>query len=36
VTRDNGELDTTRALAKTFLTKYPQSLLKTRVEQLAQ
>jgi hypothetical protein len=36
VTREKGDIDKTRALAKTFLTKYPQSLLKARVEQLAQ
>jgi hypothetical protein len=36
VAREKGDVDKTRALAKTFLTKYPQSLLKTRVEQLAQ
>jgi hypothetical protein len=36
VTREKGDVDKTRALAKTFLAKYPQSLLKARVEQLAQ
>lgn len=36
VTREKGDIDKTRALAKTFLTKYPQSLLRSRVEQLAQ
>lgn len=36
VTREKGDLDKARALAKTFLTKYPQSLLRSRVEQLAQ
>ena len=36
VTREKGDVEKTRALAKSFLTKYPQSLLKTRVEQLAQ
>lgn len=36
VTREKGDLDNTRALAKSFLTKYPQSMLKARVEQLAQ
>lgn len=36
VTREKGDVDKTRALAKSFLTKYPQSILKTRVEQLAQ
>ena len=36
VTREKGDVEKTRALAKSFLPKYPQSLLKTRVEQLAQ
>lgn len=36
VTREKGDTEKTRSLAKAFLTKYPQSILKTRVEQLAQ
>jgi hypothetical protein len=36
VTREKGDTEKTRALAKAFLTKYPQSMLKTRVEALAQ
>jgi hypothetical protein len=36
VTREKGDVEKTRTLAKAFLTKYPQSLLKSRVEQLAQ
>jgi hypothetical protein len=35
VTREKGDAEKTRALAQAFLTKYPQSLLKARVEQLA-
>jgi hypothetical protein len=35
-TRESGDTDKTRALAKAFLTKYPQSILKSRVESLAQ
>jgi hypothetical protein len=34
VTREKGDVDKTRTLANAFLTKYPQSLLRSRVEQL--